>query len=190
MASDDAVTVLEGAHVVTVDGSRAEYADGHLVVTGHRITAVGPGPAPAAAAGVRRVDASGCLITPGLVNTDHHLYQWITRGFAVDATLFTWLSTLYPVWGRLDAHLVQTAARGGLTWLAKTGCTTTTDHHYVFPHDGGDLLAAQVDVAQTVGPRWRWAWGWTAPRRTRPARCWRRCGMRCCSPGPAVAPRR
>jgi cytosine/adenosine deaminase-related metal-dependent hydrolase len=153
MTGNDAVTVLDGAHVVTMDGSGSEFAGGHVVVIGNRITAVGPGPAPAAAAGARRVDASGCLITPGLVNTHHHLYQWITRGFAVDATLFTWLTTLYPVWGRIDADLVQTAARGGLTWLATTGCTTTTDHHYVFPYDGGDLLAAEIVAAQSVGLR-------------------------------------
>ena len=147
------VTVLEGAQVVTVDGSGSEFAGGHVVVTGNRITAVGPGAAPATPAGARRIDASGCLITPGLVNTHHHLYQWITRGLAVDATLFGWLTTLYPVWGRIDADLVHTAASGGLTWLAKTGCTTTTDHHYVFPHDGGDVLHAEIAAAQRVGLR-------------------------------------
>jgi len=147
------ITVLEGAHVVTVDGSGSEFAGGHVVVTGNRIAAVGPGAAPATPAGARRIDASGCLITPGLVNTHHHLYQWITRGLAVDATLFGWLTTLYPVWGRIDADLVHTAASGGLTWLAKTGCTTTTDHHYVFPHDGGDVLHAEIAAAQRVGLR-------------------------------------
>jgi len=147
------IAVLEGAHVVTVDGSGSEFAGGHVVVTGNRITAVGPGAAPATPAGARRIDASGCLITPGLVNTHHHLYQWITRGLAVDATLFGWLTTLYPVWGRIDADLVHTAASGGLTWLAKTGCTTTTDHHYVFPHDGGDVLHAEIAAAQRVGLR-------------------------------------
>ena len=147
------VTVLEGAHVVTMDGSGSEFAGGHVVVTGNRITAVGPGAAPAIPAGARRIDAGGCLITPGLVNTHHHLYQWITRGLAVDATLFGWLTTLYPVWGRIDADLVHTAATGGLTWLAKTGCTTTTDHHYVFPRDGGDVLHAEIAAAQWVGLR-------------------------------------
>ena len=58
----------------------------------------------------------------------------------MDDTLFGWLTTLYPVWGRIDADLVHTAATGGLAWLAETGCTTTTDHHYVFPRDGGDVL--------------------------------------------------
>jgi cytosine/adenosine deaminase-related metal-dependent hydrolase len=87
------------------------------------------------------------------VNTHHHLYQWITRGQAVDDTLFGWLTTLYPVWGRIDADLVHTAATGGLAWLAGTGCTTTTDHHYVFPHDGGDVLHAEISAAARVGLR-------------------------------------
>ena len=77
--------------------------------------------------------ARGCLLTPGFVNTHHHLYQWVTRGFAVDGTLFEWLTTLYPVWGKLDADTTRTAATGALATLALTGCTTSTDHHYVFP---------------------------------------------------------
>ncbi|HEY4994141.1 MAG TPA: 8-oxoguanine deaminase [Nakamurella sp.] len=145
--------VLDGAHVATVDPAGSEFAVGHVVITGNRITAVGPGRAPDVPPDARYVDASGCLITPGLVNTHHHLYQWITRGLAVDATLFGWLTTLYPVWGRIDADLVHTAATGGLTWLAKTGCSTTTDHHYVFPHDGGDVLHAEIAAAQRVGLR-------------------------------------
>ncbi|MBA2558971.1 MAG: 8-oxoguanine deaminase, partial [Propionibacteriales bacterium] len=90
--------VIEGGTVATMDGARgpipgthgAEYAPGHVVVRGSRIEAVGAGPAPVRAArgGVERVDASGCLVTPGLVNTHHHLYQWVTRGLAVDEGLF------------------------------------------------------------------------------------------------------
>ena len=144
--------VLQGAHVATVDGSATEYPSGHVVVTDGVITAVGAGPAPEIA-GARVVDAGGCLITPGFVNTHHHLYQWITRGLAVDDTLFGWLTTLYPVWGQIDAELVNVAATGGLAWLAGTGCTTTTDHHYVFPRDGGDVLKAEIDAAARVGLR-------------------------------------
>jgi 8-oxoguanine deaminase len=103
--------------------------------------------------GARRVDGSGCLVTPGLVNTHHHLYQWTTRGHAVDGTLFEWLTTLYPVWGHIDEDIVRTSATGALGWLAKSGCTTSTDHHYVFPHDGGDLLGAEIDAARAVGVR-------------------------------------
>jgi cytosine/adenosine deaminase-related metal-dependent hydrolase len=142
--------IIEGAHVVTVSGD--EYAGGHVVVEGDRITAVGPGPAPRAP-GAAVVDGSGCLLTPGLVDTHQHLYQWVTRGLAVDATLFEWLTTLYPVWAGIDEDTVHAAASGALVQLARTGCTTTTDHHYVFPRDGGDLLAAEIRAAAEVGLR-------------------------------------
>jgi cytosine/adenosine deaminase-related metal-dependent hydrolase len=144
--------VLEGAHVVTMDGGRAEYAGGHVVIEGDRITAVGPGAGPRPE-GATVVDGRGCLITPGFVNTHQHLYQWATRGLAVDETLFGWLTELYPVWAGIDEHAVHTAASGALSWLARTGCTTSTDHHYVFPRGGGDLLAAEIEAARAVGVR-------------------------------------
>ena len=144
--------VVENAHVVTMDAAGSEHTRGHLVVEGNRITAVGSGAAPATD-GARRVDGNGCLLTPGLVNTHHHLYQWTTRGHAVDGTLFEWLTTLYPVWGHLDEDIVLTSATGALGRLARTGCTTSTDHHYVFPRDGGDLLGAEIEAARTVGLR-------------------------------------
>ncbi len=148
-------TVIEGAHVLTVDTAGTEHPGGHVVVTGDRVVAVGPGAAPEA---VRRdadevVDGSGCLLTPGLVNTHHHLYQWATRGLAVDAPLFDWLTALYPVWAHLDEDVVHDAATGALAWLARTGCTTTTDHHYVFGSGRGDLLGAGVRSAAEVGLR-------------------------------------
>ncbi len=144
--------IIEGTHVLTNDASRSEYSSGHVVVEGNRIVAVGDGPADPAYRG-RRIDARGALLTPGFVNTHHHLYQWVTRGFAVDGSLFEWLTTLYPVWGRLDADTTRTAATGALSTLALTGCTTSTDHHYVFPRDGGDMLAAEIEAAQRVGLR-------------------------------------
>jgi cytosine/adenosine deaminase-related metal-dependent hydrolase len=148
-----AATVLDGCAVVTMDATRTEYAVGHVVVEGSRITRVGEGPAPRDLPDATYVDATGCLATPGLVNTHHHLYQWVTRGFAVDHTLFEWLTTLYPVWACIEEETVRSASLGGLAWLAKTGCTTSMDHHYVFPADGGDLLAAEIDAARTVGLR-------------------------------------
>jgi cytosine/adenosine deaminase-related metal-dependent hydrolase len=144
--------IIENADVVTNDASRSEYTGGHLVLEDNMIIAVGAGGAPDDHQG-RRVDGSGCLITPGFVNTHHHLYQWVTRGFAVDGTLFEWLTELYPIWGKLDADITRTAATGALAWLAKTGCTTSADHHYVFPHEGGDLLGAEIDAARRVGLR-------------------------------------
>lgn len=144
--------IIEGAHVVTVTG--AELPDGHVVIEGSRITAVGPGPAPRSPAD-DVVDGRGCLLTPGFVNTHDHLYQWVTRGLAVDATLFEWLTTLYPVWAGIDEDAVHVSATGALAQHALSGCTTSTDHHYVFPHAGGDLLGAEIRAAADVGLRFQ-----------------------------------
>nr|WP_322002836.1 8-oxoguanine deaminase [Rhodococcus qingshengii] len=135
-----------------MDGDRSEYSDGYVVISGNKIVDVGAG-TPPEYPGAQVIDGSGCLITPGLVNTHHHLYQWITRGLAADSTLFEWLTTLYPVWAGIDADAVHVAATGGLTWLAKTGCTTTTDHHYVVPRDAGDVFEAEITAAAQVGLR-------------------------------------
>jgi cytosine/adenosine deaminase-related metal-dependent hydrolase len=143
--------VLDGATVVTMDADRSEHAVGYVVVENGRIAAVGAGRAPQGLG--PSTDISGCLLTPGLVNTHHHLYQWVTRGLAVDEGLFGWLTTLYPVWGCIDADVVEAAAAAGLAWLARTGCTTSTDHHYVFPADGGDVLGAEIEAARRVGLR-------------------------------------
>ncbi|MBA0127105.1 8-oxoguanine deaminase [Haloechinothrix sp. YIM 98757] len=145
--------VIDNCAVATADDAGTEYSRGHVLVEGNRIVAVGEGRAPAQSGEVTRVDGSGCLATPGLVNTHHHLYQWITRGLATDSTLFEWLTELYPVWARIDAESVGVAARAGLGWLALSGCTTSTDHHYVFPDDAGDLLAAEIGAAREIGIR-------------------------------------
>jgi cytosine/adenosine deaminase-related metal-dependent hydrolase len=151
--------ILDGCAIVTMDRQRSEHATGYLVLDDNRLTAIGPGRVPADLSGpqsdgeVRRIDAAGCLATPGLINTHHHLYQWATRGMAADSTLFGWLTELYPVWAAMDAGLVAAAATAALGWLAKTGCTATMDHHYVFPRAGGDVLGATVAAARTVGLR-------------------------------------
>jgi cytosine/adenosine deaminase-related metal-dependent hydrolase len=99
------------------------------------------------------LDVSGDIVTAGLVNTHHHLYQWLTRGRAVDRDLFGWLTELYPVWARIDAEDVHAAALVGLGELALTGCTTAADHHYLVP--GGDeaVFDALGEAARAVGIR-------------------------------------
>jgi 8-oxoguanine deaminase len=142
-------TVIDGAALA--DGSSVSVADGHIVIEDGLIAAVGPGAGPGEAD--RRVDGRGCLVTPGFVNTHHHLYQWATRGYAADSDLFTWLVTLYPVWARLDASVVGAAAAAGLARLARTGCTTVADHHYVFPRSGGDVFGALIEAGARIGTR-------------------------------------
>lgn len=161
-------TLITNAAIVTVDGAAeagpvgTEYARGWLAVREGVVAGLGPGdPDPAVLAAAHTagelIDATGCLLVPGYVNTHHHLYQWATRGFAVDGTLFEWLTTLYPVWGRLDAATTRAAARLGLARLALTGCTTSTDHHYVYPRGDAaaalEVFAATVEAAREVGLR-------------------------------------
>ncbi|ETK36331.1 hydroxydechloroatrazine ethylaminohydrolase [Microbispora sp. ATCC PTA-5024] len=143
--------VIENAYIVPVAGE--EIPSGHIVIEGDRITAVGPGPAPSAPEGAERVDGAGCLATPGLVNTHHHLYQWASQGVTPDGTLFEWLVASYRLWARMDAEVVGGAATAGLAWLARSGCTTSTDHHYVFPKGRGDLFEAEIEAARQVGLR-------------------------------------
>ncbi|WP_165988457.1 8-oxoguanine deaminase [Streptomyces sp. YIM 98790] len=146
--------VIENCAVATVDADGTEHATGHVVVSGSLIEAVGPGPAPDGLTGVaRRIDAAGHLATPGLVNTHHHFYQWLTRGLAQDHNLFDWLVSLYPVWARIDEDMVHTAARASLAMMARGGVTTAMDHHYIHPRGSGDLLAAEIRAARELGVR-------------------------------------
>jgi cytosine/adenosine deaminase-related metal-dependent hydrolase len=147
------VLAIDGCHVATVDATGTEHPAGYVVISGDRIEAVGAGPLPDRYADADRVDGAGLLATPGLVNSHHHLYQWITRGYATDDSLFGWLTALYPVWAGLDAELVHAAAAANLGWMALTGCSTSTDHHYVFPAGRGDLLAAEIVAAREIGLR-------------------------------------
>jgi cytosine/adenosine deaminase-related metal-dependent hydrolase len=141
-------TLLHGAHVVTVDDAGTEHEDGWVLIGDGMVEAVGGGSPPRAD---ERVDLGGALVTPGLVNTHHHLYQTLTRAHAQQADLFTWLKTLYPIWARLDGEAEYAAARTGLAELALSGCTTAFDHHYVFPHGQPGVIDALVQAASEVG---------------------------------------
>jgi cytosine/adenosine deaminase-related metal-dependent hydrolase len=138
--------------LVTMDGG-LEIAGGWVAITDSMVVAVGrPGSEPDA----RRVlRADGCVVTPGLVNTHHHIFQNLTRSHApsVRSELFGWLRTLYPRWALLDEESVYLATFVGLAELALGGCTTTTDHLYVHPAGGGDLLAAEIAAATAIGLR-------------------------------------
>lgn len=147
-------TIIEGGHIATVDAVGTEHAGGYVVVDDGVIAAVGAGSAPEQwRSGAEVVDASGTLVTPGLINTHHHLYQWLTRGYAQDSILFDWLTSLYPLWSRIDAGLTGVGAAGAMAVLARSGCTTVGDHHYIFPKGSGDIVGSIVDAATTVGVR-------------------------------------
>ena len=101
------------------------------------------------------LDATDCLVTPGLVNTHHHLFQNLTRAYPpmTDKPLFGWLQSLYPLWSALDTEGAYLSAWVGLAELALSGCTTSTDHLYLHPRRAGDLLAAEIDAATDLGVR-------------------------------------
>ena len=146
-------TLITDAYIATLDSNDREISDGWVAIDGKRIVGIGQSNIPPEFAGFDRIDGTGALLTPGFINTHHHLYQWATRGIATESTLFEWLVTLYPIWGHLDAEVTFGAAQGALASLLLSGCTYTTDHHYVFPAEGGDCLAAEIEAAQGLGIR-------------------------------------
>jgi cytosine/adenosine deaminase-related metal-dependent hydrolase len=140
--------ILENCWLVTMDDDGSEHRRGWLQIEDGVIAALGAGGPPG-----RGEDLHGAVVTPGLVNTHHHLYQTLTRARAPDADLFTWLKTLYPVWARIDDQMVYGAARCGLAELALSGCSTVFDHHYVFPRGVTGLVEAEVRAAHELGLR-------------------------------------
>jgi cytosine/adenosine deaminase-related metal-dependent hydrolase len=123
---------------------------GDVAVEDGVITAVG---SVEAADGDEVLLVEGDVVTAGLVNTHHHLYQWMTRGRATGCNLFDWLVHLYPIWNRLSVEDVRAAALVGLGELAATGCTTASDHHYLVPGGDDTVFDAIVDAAAQVGIR-------------------------------------
>jgi cytosine/adenosine deaminase-related metal-dependent hydrolase len=147
--------LVTGAELVaTMDDDRRELSGGWVACRDGFVTAVGGAddePPPAK----RVLRADGCLVTPGLINTHHHIYQNLTRAYrpATQASLFDWLTTLYPRWALLDEEASYLAAWVGLAELALGGCTTSTDHLYVHPEGAGDLLGAEIRAARELGFR-------------------------------------
>ena len=142
--------LLQNGWICPLDDSGAEHESGWVLVRDGLVEAVGGGAPPIAD---EVVDLHGAVVTPGLVNTHHHLCQTLTRARAQEATLFEWLRELYPVWAQIDAESEYAAARTGLAELALSGCTTVFDHHYVFPRGRSGLWEAEVRAAQELGLR-------------------------------------
>ncbi|TDG04316.1 8-oxoguanine deaminase [Paraburkholderia guartelaensis] len=138
--------------LVTMDGARREIRGGGLYVEGNRIVAVGPtAELPATADEV--IDASGHLVTPGLINTHHHMYQSLTRAVpaAQDAELFGWLTNLYKVWANLTPEMIEVSTLTAMAELLLSGCTTSSDHLYIYPN--GSRLDDSIRAAQRIGMR-------------------------------------
>jgi len=138
--------------VVTMDDDGTEIPGGSILIEDGQITWVGSGRPPEAER-AEVVDGRGTVALPGLINTHHHLYQTLTRVRALQESLFGWLAELYPVWAGVDAEWERAAAAVGLAELALSGCSLTTDHHYVFPAGAEGLLEAEIDAAREIGLR-------------------------------------
>ena len=158
-----AVTLIENATMlVTMDAQRREIAGGALVIEDHAVAWVGATaelPAEARDRAGQVIDARGKIVLPGFVNTHHHFYQTLTRVVpgAQDAVLFDWLKTLYPIWAELTPDDVFASTQLALTELLLSGCTTSSDHHYLWPN--GSRLDDQFAAADTVGVRFHGARG-------------------------------
>lgn len=150
--SDKEILIQGAAAVVTMDGMRREIAGGDVLIRGGVIAAVGTGLQTTGEV----VRAAGCVVTPGLVNTHHHLYQTLTRAVpgGQDALLFGWLKTLYPIWARFGPEEMFVSAQVGLAELALSGCTLTSDHLYLYPNGArlDDTIAAATEVGLRFHP--------------------------------------
>ena len=143
------ILIRNAEAVVTMDAARSEVARGDVLVRDGTVAAVGQGLTTRGTV----VEARGCVVTPGLVNTHHHLYQTLTRAVpgGQDALLFGWLKTLYPIWSRFGPEEMRVSALTGLAELALSGCTLTSDHLYLYPN--GARLEDTIDAAREIGMR-------------------------------------
>ncbi len=142
--------LLRNAHVLTMDDAGTELPRADIRIEAGRITALGP---DLPVEGAELHEAAGCVVTPGLVNTHHHLYQTLTRAVpaAQDAALFGWLQTLYPIWARFTPGDMALSAQVGLAELALSGCTMSSDHLYLYPN--GARLDDTIHAAAELGLR-------------------------------------
>ncbi|MFD0979061.1 8-oxoguanine deaminase [Tropicimonas aquimaris] len=144
-------TLIRNAdHLVTMDAGRRVLRGADLRLRDGVVAEIGTG---LPLDGAETLDASGCLVTPGLVNTHHHLFQTLTRAVpaAQDALLFGWLRALYPIWARMGPEHMRASARLGLAELALSGCTMSSDHLYLFPN--GARLEDTIEAASEIGLR-------------------------------------
>jgi 8-oxoguanine deaminase len=150
--------VRQARLLVTMDAQRREIADGAVFVRGPVVEAVGPtGELPATADEV--IDAHDQIVIPGLVNTHHHMFQTLTRAVrsAQDVELFGWLRTLYPIWARLTPEMAFVSTQIACAELMLSGCTTSSDHLYLFPN--GCRLDDTLQAAAEIGLRFHAARG-------------------------------
>ncbi len=150
------ILIRDPQMVATMDQRGRRLSGGAILIDDGRIVSIHEEPPYPPAD--REIDASGLLVTPGLVNTHHHFYQTLTRNLpaAQDAPLFDWLTYHYEIWRGLDAEMLAVATRTAMAELLLSGCTLSSDHHYVFPAGAApDLIDRQIEVAADLGLRFQ-----------------------------------
>jgi 8-oxoguanine deaminase len=161
MAEPRTLLIRDADVVVTMDDDRRELARASVRVRGPAIEAIGPADAPGLQPGGADevIDARGHVVTPGLVNTHHHMFQSLTRAVpaAQNAELFGWLRTLYPIWARLTPEMVGVSTQVAMAELLLAGCTTSSDHLYLYPN--GVRLEHSIEAAAAIGMRFHAARG-------------------------------
>ncbi len=153
-ANSDSLLIRNIHTLATMDSEDREICGGFIYIEQGVITSIGTQP-PKSIRPARTIDASACIAIPGLINTHHHLFQTLTRAVpeAANTELFDWLRVLYPMWARIDEEATHIAALTGMAELMLSGCTTTSDHHYVFPRRETKLIDAEIAAARKIGIR-------------------------------------
>ena len=148
--------LIKNIAALIIEAGQPYLRDAYLLIKEGLIAEVGSGPPPPSGAD-RVLDAGGKLVLPGFINTHHHLYQTLTRAYppVMDAPLFDWLRKLYPLWAKLDEEAIYLSSLVGMAELLLSGCTTTTDHHYVFTAKLKQAIDIQIEAAGEIGMRFQ-----------------------------------
>ncbi len=142
--------------VATMNNNGVEFSGGHILIEDGIIKSIGPDALDIAADEV--IDASGMVITPGFINTHHHLFQTLTRNIPLmqDQPLFAWLKNHYEVWREITTEAIEVSTQVGLLELMKTGVTTSSDHLYLFPAQASpELIDTEIEAAKSLGIRFQ-----------------------------------
>ena len=143
------IIIRQADFILTMDDKRNEFRNQDIRIANGEITEIGKN--LLLADETREINARGCVVTPGLVNTHHHLFQTLTKAVpeGQDALLFGWLKTLYPIWSKFGPEEIRVSAMTGLAELALSGCSLTSDHLYLYPN--GSRLDDTIDAAKEIG---------------------------------------
>ncbi len=152
---ENTILIKNASSIAILKDEQREIQNGWIEITNNKITGIGDSSNTPTKEYNRVINATNKIVIAGLVNTHHHFYQTLTRAYrgAVNSKLFKWLVSLYPVWAKIDEEAVYLATKLACAELMLSGCTMTTDHHYLFPKGYTNLIEAQIQGAKEMGIR-------------------------------------